>query len=521
MSFPLINVPRIEIIKDSQGIPMDGRGLLPIEVFILTYLPHCLKNRKGQFMRIPHSHREGYYVMEHPELYPSMIWVAPRGFAKSTTVCLFGTLYDALVTKRWGEQVILGASDGLAEKWLRKIKWELSSNEKLIRDFGGGGPLSTDGLKDGIWKSDEIMLTNGERIFCSGAGGTIRGEHPPCIRADDLEKDDQAKSTIRIEAMEEWMRSAILPMQREEGCVIYWTGTLLQQDTVLQKAFEGKDEWDDSWLRLGHPAIWTQEAAERHKKVSAWWPYEFGDPIWPDAFSLEFLEKKRKQIGSMAFMAEYMNDPQAAKNPVFYKNWMRYYERDSELPKYMRKIITIDAAAETKEVDDETSIEVLGLDTTPGRRIPKVFVLDVIKGHFSEGDICRKTYDLHEYWHVQYIKGEGTAFQSWLKNALDREGRDRGYRLDVKMVKPKHDKVTRARGVVPMHERGEVFFRKDDPNQDELIKQMIAFPKHTKRDDMVDSHTQGCDEFLEAWKEVDNQNDNSNVPDLAAPMIGY
>lgn len=309
--FPKIDVPRVKAVQGADG-KIEITGLLPIERFVGTYFKHLLRTRRGRPIQTPHFHREIYYLYEYPEKFEppdgetSIIWVCPRGYGKSI-VNFFSVLYDALVTKRYGEQLLIGANKDLTERWMGKIKTELTTNELLINGdskagIQGFGELCSDGDKDGKWSNDEILLRNGERIYAKGYGSGMRGMHPGKIVLDDIENDEEAKSPVQIEKMEDWMRGTVINMQNDEDSVLYWTGTFLERDSVLQKAYDGRG-WDDSWVRLKHDAEWTEEAEEEHKKISVSWPHAIGDSIWPQKYPTKWLRARERKIGSSKYLA--------------------------------------------------------------------------------------------------------------------------------------------------------------------------------------------------------------------------
>lgn len=502
-NFPEIKVPPIEIIPGSNGEPAEVKGLLPIEHFVGRYLRHCLVDRFGNPVQTPHFHREAYYLFSHPEEYQKVIWVAPRGFAKSTINQFFVTLYHAVVTKKYGEQLLIGAVQGLAERWLAKIKAELTNNDKLIRDFG---ELSTEKSKSGKWAADEIHLSNGEIIVARGVGGSMRGLHPRRLAPDDLESDELARSQAQVEKTEDWLRGTVIPMQREEGGVTSWTGTFIDEDSVLRRAFYGKG-WDDSWYRIIHSAAVGEDGKPA-------WP---GESIWPEAFSYEFLQKRAREITLRIFMAEYMNMPISGVNPIFRREWIEYYEEE-DLPKFMMKIVTVDPAISIKETSDESAIVVLGVDMSPDAPTETIYILDVDHGHWDTNTLVRRIMEMYRRHKAKYVVLETISFQQALVPALQREARDQQYFMEIAEVKPFKDKVTRAKSVSHLLEQGHVKFRKE---QSDLIDQMLAFPKKGMGNDMVDAIVHGLQDLVDNWQRVDDYYGETEDDDVAIDVLGY
>jgi len=503
--FPLIDVPEITFPKNERG-EQDVAGLLGIEKFVGTYFKHRLRTRKGRLIQSPFFHRELYYLHEYAEKYkvidgePSIIWVCPRGFGKSI-INFFSVIYDAVLTRRYGEQLLIGSNQPLSERWLNIIKTELTTNEAIIADFGN---LCSEGDKDGKWTNDEIKLRNGERIYAKGYGSAMRGLHPAKIIMDDIENDEQVLSPVQIEKMEDWIKGTVINMQNDEDSVMFWTGTFLERDSVLQKAYEGRG-WDNSWFRIKHEAEWTEEAEEDHKYVSKHHPYKVGDSVWPQKYSIGWLRAREKKIGSSKYLAEFMNDPKAKDLAIFNKEYLRYYEPE-DLPKLMRSIVVIDPAAKTKEINCESAIVVLGVDA--GRHpLPDIFVLEEDAGHWDEATIIRKAINYYIKWRADYVGIEEVNFSTYLLNAVEMESARKGIFLPVEAKKPRSkDKVTRAKSVRPLFERGHVKFLR---TQTGLIDQLINFPRKGVLKDKVDAFVYGLQDFARHWEDVDYVNRKS------------
>jgi predicted phage terminase large subunit-like protein len=501
--FPLIDVPKIEVHKDERG-EVQVTGLLPIEVFVATYFEHLLRTRRGRPIQTPFFHREMYYLYEYPELFkpqdgePSIIWVCPRGYGKSI-VNFFSVLYDALVTKKYGEQLLIGATGPLTERWINKIKTELTTNELIIRDFGN---MCTEGQRDGKWTNEELLLANGERIYGKSAGAGMRGYHPGKIIKDDIENDEQALSPFQIEKMEEWIKGTVINMQNDEDSVLFWTGTFLERDSVLQKAYECNG-WDaESFFRIKHDAEWTEDAEEEHKGVSTWHPYNIGESIWPQKYPTRWLRAREKKIGSSKYLAEFMNDPKAKDRAIFSKEYLRYYEPE-ELPKLMRSIVIIDPAVGQKQINCESAIIALGVDAgrNPG---PDIYCLDFESGHWDEMTLVRKAINYYLQWRSDYVGIEEVSFSTYLLTAVEMESARKGIYLPVEAKKPRSkDKITRAKSVRPLFERGHVRFLR---TQTILIEQLTNFPRKGVLKDLVDAFVYGLMDFMRHWEDVDESN---------------
>ena len=484
------------------AVPTDKA--LGIERFIITYLSrHWSSKTTGKLIKPAKFHRDLYYFVSNPEKYPLAILVAPRGFSKSVITMFFGPLYHALVTRKYEEILIIGASQDLADKWLGKMKHELTNNEKILRDFG---ELSTEGTSGGKWATDEIKLANGVSIVSRGRGSKIRGLHPQYIAIDDIEGDEGALSQTECDKIDRWIKAAIIPMQLEEGAVLHWDGTFLAPDSVLHKAYWGKSEgFGEEWFRYKKEAFGKD-----------------GHSIWAERFSDNWLEFKRRVMGNSIFSAEYMNEPISSLNPVVRREWIRYYKSE-ELPQFMYKVLAIDPAISESESADKTAMCVIGGDNTTNNPSEKYFVLDADQDYWDINSTVRRTFDMYKAYAPDLIVVEKVGYQEALIQTLERECRDRGIWLPIEARIPDRDKGRRLKGVSPMIESGNVMFRN---TQDDLIDQLIRFPagKGSAVDDLMDAFVYALTEFKDYWayvQEENYKNTHEDKTEYAIPQLAY
>ena len=484
--FPAVDVPR--------GAPVMG-----IERFIGTYLSHYLEDEVGNAVKSPHFHREIYYVLSNPKKYRKVIVVAPRGFAKSAIFEFFGNMYDAVVTKRYKEILIIGSCQDFAESWLRKIKTEILNNELIYRDFG---ELANADDKSEKWASDIITLKNGVTIVARGYEGKMRGLHPNKIVIDDLETDESARSKDQCRKIEMWLKQTVLPMQRSMRSVIQWVGTFLSNDSVLKRAYDGKG-WDDSWYRMKYGA-YEEGATEKS--------------IWPEAFPEEFLRMRRREMGLYAFASEYLNEPIGSLDPVIKKYWINYYTQD-QLPPSLYRVLGVDPAISSRQLADESALVLLGADAHPHKPTNQIFCLQEHAGRYDKHSLIKLIFEWCYKYHPNEVVIEATSFQQSLVEDFEREAHEQGFHVTITPVKPSTDKVTRLKDVTPFFERGELFFKED---QDSLIQQLLAFPD-ADHDDRVDALVHGLFTLKGRWHTIERAYRDRYEPDEsheAIPEVG-
>lgn len=474
-----------------------------MEIFVFKFLKHYLENKT------PFFHRQIYWILQNPKIYNRALMLAPRGFAKSVIVCIFFPLFIIYILtnpKHAGDNyrkiksiLIITASKELGMNWLSKIKYEIQNNEILLNAFGD---LSTEGEKNGLWQSDGIKVRSSSgdiiEINVIGRGSRARGPHPDIIIQDDLEDDESAVSDTQCRTITAWLKTAIEGMLRKKNCNFYWIGTVIAPECVIDNAYKKKG-WAESWFRIKWGA---------YKKD--------GSSIWPDAFSIEFLAEKEKEMGWDKFAAEYLNNPVVSTDPIFRRKHFKFFE-EIDLPTNLHKITAIDPALKEREIHDFTGIVTIGVCMT-GKKRMNIYVLNFEEGKWNSDGKSKRIYEEYSLFHPADVLVETSAQQEYFKDILVMKARDEGFYLPIREVKPFKDKVTRTKAIAHLVEQGYVYFRK---NQERLMEQLEMFP-FGKNDDLVDAF-QMC---LEKAKSLQNRISSEETSDYeevesAIPELGY
>lgn len=376
-----------------------------------------------------------------------ILFVAPRGFAKSTICSRFYPLWLALNQYKT-DIFIVSATVSLGKEHLRAIREELTANEKILRDFGE--------QKSDKWTEEHIVLMNGSQIRAKGRGFQIRGFRPDVIICDDLEDDEVIYSKEQREKLQNWYLRTLLPSLQPRQNVVY-VGTKLHHFSLIS-ILEEKEEFKVNYYR----AIVN------------------GKSIWPELWPMETLNKLRKELGEYAFQSEYMNNPiSQEEQPV------KPYMLDGvEIKKNEEKVrcMALDPAISEKETSDYRAITIFD-------RYPSGFK-EVFSEHGRWGVMGQvdKIIDYYEKFKPDRIIIEEVAFQKILRNILTEKAQERGVYLPITSAelgtgknKMQKDKLSRLLSVVHLFEQKMVQI--DNP---ELKEELLAFP-FGDYDDLVDA----------------------------------
>lgn len=158
-----------------------------------------------------------------------LVRAVPRGHSKSTFYSRVGPLHGLLY--QWSPlTILLGNNSTAAERLVKNIKDETSSNDRLAEDFGD--------VKGDVWQTGHLQARNGATIRCYGVGsGAVRGvskpgQRPSMVVGDDLDDDQSVRSAVQLASNTEWFTKAILPL----GDQVMFTTSFVMVGTVIRSS---------------------------------------------------------------------------------------------------------------------------------------------------------------------------------------------------------------------------------------------------------------------------------------------
>jgi predicted phage terminase large subunit-like protein len=427
--------------------------------FAKYYLGHMVRDE------MPFFHKEIYSLLQKEN---RLGIAAPRGFAKSTLTQIIYGLHCLLFNE--GEDIVsISASADLADEWVRKIKMELENNEKIKQDFGAVFQWGDNISKR--WTHNHLIIHKGEKVFSQirsrGRGCQIRGFRPTKVFCDDLEDDELVRSEDRRKELREWFLGALLNVLRVDQQIIF-IGTILHPLSLIAKIIGKRDEFVN-WETKKYKAITD------------------GKSIWEERFPLKDLLKRKFEIGTYAFEAEFQNNPIASDICLWRPEWIKTYEK---IPKIKETFIAVDPATSLKESADYWGIVVWGIGYDN-----RIYELESIKGRWGTWDAIDRLIRLYQKYEPLRMGVEKEKIEMIMKPVLLKEARKRGvymrlvslelgkYKEGQKRVS--RDKFARAMTIIPLFENDFVRVRSQD-----LIDQISVFPTGDE-DDLVDAAVHG------------------------------
>jgi hypothetical protein len=271
----------------------------------------------------------------------------PRGHGKSTAMVIGLPLWVALEWAsmpefngtRDGERVrppyIVIVSDTLdqARSRVMDIRDELESNDALVNAYGDQTPEGGrargvgDEVGDGAtrrpkgrgrkWTETHLELANGVIIRAMGFGSKVRGlvrrgRRPSLILADDMENDQAVETEGRRAKLRRWFTKALIPTGKAGELLTIVVGTILHADSLLARLLSA--DHFNGWLKRRYAAQYD---------AATGLPNPDGTRIlWPEYWTADQLRSRRREIGTLAYSQEYLNQPIDDETAVFRWDWL-------------------------------------------------------------------------------------------------------------------------------------------------------------------------------------------------------
>ena len=389
-----------------------------------------------------------------------LLFVAPRGHAKSTIVSLIYTLWTICyqVTKFI---VLVSDTEDQAKLHLDAVKGELETNERLRYCFGIDA--------GSYWAELAFETATGVRVLCRGTNQKVRGlkfreERPGLIVVDDPENDELIETEERRRKLKRWFYGALLPCLAPEGRAVV-VGNILHEDSLLRELLDAP-----SWKRFKWAAI------------------ENGKALWPEVYSLEKLksiEDDYRRIGQEdLYWREYHNQLQAGGS------WIEGFQYVKDLPEQdYRVFMTCDPAySETETGTDFTAFVITAVGENN-----KMYVIHAEKGRYKESQKIKTFMDLYSKWRPVAVGVQKQDWERSLKQPLQDEMRRSGISFQVtslatysKVIKGLSSKKHRIERLGPKYKSGEIVHWESCIGLKDLEGELKDFPR-AKHDDLSDA----------------------------------
>jgi predicted phage terminase large subunit-like protein len=334
--------------------------------------------------------------------------------------------------------------------------------QKEYKNIFGDVKLREDSKAKGRWETN-----HGGEYFAAGVGGSITGRGADLLIIDDPHTEQDAMSESAMERAFDWYVSG--PRQRlQPGGSIVVVMTRWAEDDLTGRLIKSqKEPKADKWNVISFPAI-----------------LDSGNPVWPEYWELEELEKVKASLPIRNWSAQYMQNPTSEEGAILKREWWQVWEHE-RIPKLQHVIQSYDTAFSAKETADYSAITTWGIFFPQEDGKPAMILLDAIKGKYDFPELKAIAMDQYKYWEPETVIIEAKATGEPLMQEFRRMG------IPVIPFVPSRgkDKHSRVNATAPVFEGGQIYYPEGEKYAEEVIEECAAFP-HGANDDYVDSTTQ-------------------------------
>jgi len=312
----------------------------------------------------PEHHRRWYDAYRTNE---NLQVLSPANHGKTTLFGLIVPLSEILKNRNIRIGYIT-ANATIAESVLRGISRTLTSRE-WIQSFGDLKPR-----KASRWTISEIEVERDKNlkdatVFCGGLWAAIINRRFDLVICDDICDDDNMHTLESRNRVKQRFYEVILPCVEPGGRIVV-IGT--------------RQHYDDIYSELIQNSLWKTI----HERAIGY----SGESLWPERWPRASLERKRQEVGEIAFAKRYMNliNPEGIAN--FSMEWMtncqdemiKLCSEKGDLPKHLegaRIVQAVDVAASSSSRASAFAHITCAVETLESG--VRITLLNLYRGHLA------------------------------------------------------------------------------------------------------------------------------------------
>jgi predicted phage terminase large subunit-like protein len=358
----------------------------------------------------------------------------------------------------------------MAEGFGRKVRNLVDSdiynsvfpNTRLRRDSTAAARWNTD--KNGVY-------------IAMGVGGAVAGKGADLLIIDDpiSEQEGKGLDSGPFDAVYDYYMTG--PRQRlQPGGAIIVVMTRWNKRDLTGRLVDNmlRNPDGDQWEVIEFPAILPS-----------------GQPLWPEFWKLEELEKTKISLDNRFWQAQYQQNPTSEEGAIVKREWWQRWEQEYP-PDISYTLLSWDTAFEKHNRADYSALTVWGVfyaDDGAGGKQANIILLDAVKKRVEFPELKQWAYDAYQEWTPDSVIIEKRASGASLIQELRRSG------IPVQEYTPTkgNDKISRLNSVADIFASGMVW-APETRWADELIDDVASFPAGT-HDDLVDTVSQALLRF--------------------------
>ena len=313
----------------------------------------------------------------------------------------------------------------------------------------------------------DIQVEDNHNFFANGIL-----VHNCMIIDDPIKNAKEAQSTtIRENIWNEW--ESTLSTRLHDGASVIVIMTRWHEDDLIGRLLDNSPY---NWQRLRLPAI-----AEDDDDLLG---RERGQALCPElGYDEDWAKLKQIEVGSRTWASLYQQRPSPEQGSIFKREWFQYI--DTPPARYDDMLMSWDMTFK----DSDTSDYVVGQVWL--RKGSEYYCIDQVRSQMDFTQSVQAVINLkNKYPNCRRIliedKANGPAIINVLKKKVS----------GIIPIKPKESKEARAYAVTPFFEAGNVYFKRNVNQLNDLIEELASFP-NSAHDDSVDALTQAINYFAQ------------------------
>jgi predicted phage terminase large subunit-like protein len=323
----------------------------------------------------------------------------------------------------------------------------------------------------------EITTTKRGKRFATSIDGTLTGLGGNLIIIDDpLKLGDAMSESVRTRVIE-WYRSTLLSRADDKKAA----RIVLVMQRVHQDDLAGYLQEQGGFEVLNLPAI-AQRDETYFLGDGRTYDRQKGELLHPEHEPAHVLAELKREMGPIAFSAQYQQSPIPPGGAIIKRKWMTPYDEIRQQSDD-RIIMSWDIALSEAETGDYSACVVLL------RRKEVFYILEVVRGRFPFDALKRKVMEVKRRYGSSTLLIEDSPISRGLIQSLKEQS------INVTVYKPDTDKQARVIAQTDLFVGGSVRFPRRAAWLEDFIAELLAFPG--RHDDQVDALTQGL-----AWGRV-------------------
>src|SRR6266496_6057335 len=348
---------------------------------------------------------------------------------------------------------------------------ELCPAPRKVEDFGRLEAFTCPARKSKMLREPTCSIASPD--------ATVAGMHYDVIKLDDLVNETNSRTAESIKQVVQWYKLTN-PLLEPYGYrdVI---GTRYDFSDLYGEIL-GDDYTDEDCLARPHRRYLITRRACFDAE---------GEPIFPERFTKERLEQERQEMGTFNFSAQYLNKPVPSDSQHF--PWPlveKAFIDKADLPRARVYFTSFDLAYSQSSDADRTAIVTcsIGIPNPESNRTPHIYVEDIAMGHLKPLQVVEKLYSVYKRFKPIQVRTEQIVFSRLLEPIMNAEAVRQKFHLPMVWIRRDNGQAKQGRiaGLQPWFERGELHIVKDIAFRENLILELVRFPKYG-HDDIVDA----------------------------------